>query len=123
MPRPISTKVHGTLDYVVGMALTAVPTVLQLEKGSAAALAPRLQGAGAGVYSLFTDYERGVRRVIPMRAHLALDVMGGLALAAVPWLSGDARKGRRYWLPHLLAGSGEVAIALATQRQPAGRDG
>ena len=117
----ISTRVHGVLDYVVGSALVAAPNLLGIQDVRASALAPRVQGAGATLYSLFTDYELSARRMMPMRAHLALDALGGALLAASPWLFGYARHGRRYWLPHVLAGSGEVAIAALSEREPSSR--
>ena len=83
-----------------------------------AALTPRLAGAGATVYSLTTDYELGVIRVLPMPVHLALDAMSGALLAASPWLIGYARNGMRYWLPHALVGASEILAALTTKTQP-----
>ncbi len=119
---PISTKAHGAIDYASGAALVAAPSLLGITDVRTATLAPRLQGAAAGLYSLATDYELGVVRVLPMRAHLALDVLGGAFLAASPWLLGFAASGRRYWMPHLAVGVSEVAIALLTEREaPAGR--
>jgi hypothetical protein len=61
----------------------------------AAALVPRAAGAAALSYSLFTDFELGVRRVLPLRAHFALDAAGAALLAAAPWVLGFAAKGGR----------------------------
>ena len=126
MARPISTRMHGVVDYTTSAALLAAPELFGLKGVRASALAPRLAGAGGAVYSAFTDYEHGVARRIPMRAHLALDAMSGAALAASPWILGYARHGRRHWLPHAVVGAGEVLTALTTQteapvRERAGR--
>jgi hypothetical protein len=59
-----------------------------------------------------------MRRVLPLRAHLALDAVGGALLAAAPWLLGFAVEGRRFWLPHLLAGSGVMGAAPLSRREP-----
>lgn len=116
--RVIPTKVHGVLDYVTGPALTFAPELLRLDGSRASALAPRLGGAAATAYSALTDYELGVRKVVPMRVHLLLDALSGTALAATPWVFGAARRGKRHWLPHALVGANEVLLSLTTKTEP-----
>ena len=116
--RVIPTSVHGVLDYLTGSALLAAPELFRLKDVPAAALAPRLAGAGATAYSLITDYELGAVRLLPMPVHLALDAMSGALLASSPWLLGYAKNGRRYWLPHALVGASEILAALTTKTQP-----
>src|SRR4051812_37370296 len=118
MPALISTKTHAALDYVLGPTLVAVPTLLRLDESSPAAVAPRAVGLTAIVANVFTDHELALAPAIPMKAHLMLDAGSGVALAAVPWLTGEARRGVRYWLPHLLVGAKEVTLALVTEREP-----
>ena len=118
--RVIPTNVHAVIDYVTAPVLMAAPNLLGLNGARGSAVAPRVAGAGAALYSALTDYELGVRRVVPMRVHLALDAMSGAALAATPWLSRSARGGVRNWLPHALVGASEVALALTTQTAPPG---
>lgn len=79
----LSTKTHGMLDYAAGPLLLSLPRLLNWNQ-SATRL---LTGAaiGATVYSLLTRYELGVFKVLPMRAHLALDGMSGALLAAAPF--------------------------------------
>jgi hypothetical protein len=114
----ISTRVHGIVDYVTGAALVAAPELFRLKGVRRSARVPRLLGAGATGYSLLTDYELGAVRLLPMRAHLALDAAGGALLALSPWLLGTARHGKRHWLPHAIVGAGEVAVALTTKSEP-----
>ena len=116
--RVIPTSVHGAIDYVTSPALIAAPEVLRLNGARASALAPRIAGTTGALYSALTDYELGARRVIPMRAHLALDALGGTALAAAPWIFGSARRGARHWLPHALVGASDVVLALTTKTRP-----
>jgi hypothetical protein len=66
-------------------------------------------------YSLLTDYEFGVVRVIPMPAHLAIDATSGALVAASPWLFGFAERGPRYRLSHVLIGLSEVLAALTSK--------
>jgi hypothetical protein len=115
--RRIPTSVHAVTDYVTAPVLVAAPEVFGMRRLSPAAIAPRAAGAAAAVYSALTDYELGVRRLIPMRIHLALDAASGAALGAVPWITRSARGGKRYWLPHMLVGAAEVALALTTKTE------
>jgi len=121
MTRFLPTRLHGLIDFATPPVLLVAPALLKLDRSSLAALAPRVAGVSALAYSLVTDYETAPRRTLPMPVHLALDAMSGVALAAAPWLSGDARRGTRYWLPHAAAGASEVLLALVTQTAPADR--
>jgi hypothetical protein len=116
--RKVPTSVHGIVDYVAAPVLIAAPDIFRMRQLSPAAIAPRVTGAAAAAYSALTDYELGVRRLIPMRVHLALDAVGGTVLGALPWVTGSARNGKRYWLPHALVGAGEIALALTTRTKP-----
>jgi hypothetical protein len=113
----IPTRVHGIVDYVTGAALVAAPELFRLKGVRRSPRVPRLLGTGATAYSLLTDYELGAVKLLPMRAHLALDAAGGAVLALSPWLLGTARHGKRHWLPHALVGAGEVAVALLTKTE------
>jgi hypothetical protein len=116
--RPISSRAHGVISYSVSGLLLAAPRLLRLREVPLAALAPRAAGATALSYSVLTDFELGVRRVLPLRAHLALDAVGGALLAVSPWLLRFAQEGRRFWLPHVLAGSGIVGVAALSRTEP-----
>ncbi len=111
----IPTKVHGVVDYATSGALLAAPEIFRLKDVRASALAPRLAGAAATVYSALTDYELGVVKALPMKAHLALDAASGALLAASPWVLRYRRHGVRHWLPHTLVGVSEVAVALTSR--------
>ena len=118
--RMIPTSVHGAIDYLTGGALLAAPEVLGLNDEPRAALVLRSAGGGALAYSLITDYELGLIRLLPVPAHLAMDAASGVLVAASPWLLGFANRGRRYWLPHVLVGAMEVLAATSTKTEPAG---
>lgn len=117
--RVIPTKVHGAVDMATGPALIAAPTLLRMNGNKGATIPPRAVGAAALVNALLTDYEFGLKRLLPMRTHLALDAAGGVALAATPFITRASKKGVRHWLPHALLGANEVFLALTTkQRRP-----
>jgi hypothetical protein len=113
--RVISTKTHGVIDYLTGTRLLAVPALLGISDEPAAARTLRAAGLAATAYSLLTDYEFGLVRVIPMPVHLTMDAASGVLLAASPWLFGFAGRGPSYRLPHLFVGASEVLAALTSK--------
>lgn len=118
--RFIPTRIHGMLDYAMGLLLIAAPWLLGFYAGGAETWVPVVLGAGAIAYSLMTDYELGVARVISMPAHLSMDAVGGVILAVSPWLFGFAEY---VWVPHVVLGIAEIGAAMFTQKVPAGRRG
>ena len=114
--RFIPTRIHGMLDYLVGVVLIIAPWLFGFSRGGAETWIPVLIGAGAILYSLFTNYELGAVRRIPMPTHLTLDLVSGAFLAVSPWLFGFADF---VYLPHLLVGLLEIGASLMTERVPA----
>jgi hypothetical protein len=100
-PRPFDSTLHGATDYSVGALLvTAFPKVVGVE-GTRSAAQIRTAGAVHAGYSTLTDYPLGILKAIPFKVHLALDAVGALALAATPFVTGQYKKGRSQWLPHV----------------------
>ena len=113
--RVISTKTHGAIDYSTAAGMLAAPSLLGISDELAAARTLRAAGLAATAYSLLTDYEFGLLRVIPMPIRLAMDAASGVLLAASPWLFGFAGRGPRYRLPHAFVGASEVLAALTSK--------
>lgn len=113
--RFIPTRVHGMADYGTGLLLILAPYIFGFATGGAKQYLPMILGVAIIGMSLITDYELSVARIIPMPMHLAIDVAGGLLLAASPWLFGFA--GEVYW-PHLIVGLLEVGAGLMTRTHP-----
>lgn len=111
----LSTRVHGVLDYLVGALIAASPWLLGFGRGGAETWVPVAVGLGAIAYSLFTDYELGVVKKLQMPVHLWLDGIGGVALAASPWVLGFDE---RVWIPHLAFGLFEIGAAVVTDTIP-----
>jgi hypothetical protein len=100
-PRPIDSTLHGVTDYSVGTFLmTAFPKLVDIE-GTESARQIRAAGAIHAGYSTVTDYPLGIVKALPFKAHLALDAVGALALAATPFITGQWKKGRKHWAPHV----------------------
>ena len=112
--RLVSTRLHGAVDYLWGLALLLAPRLFRLRPGSAEARTAQVAGAGAIAYAALTDYELGLVPVLSMRQHLALDIAGGAALAAAPALLGFA--GRR--TPHVAFGLFAIGAGLLTRTRP-----
>ena len=111
----IPTRAHGLLDYLVGLLLIAAPWVFNFDRGGAEMWVPVVFGVGALGYSLFTNYELGVIKRLPMGTHLTLDLLSGTFLAASPWLFGFSEF---VYMPHLVLGVLEVGAALITKTTP-----
>ena len=111
----LPTRVHGMLDYLLGALLIAAPWLFGFADGGAEQWVPVALGAGVLLYSAFTDYELGVVKKLQMPAHLLLDALGGLLLAASPWMFGFDE---RVWIPHVAVGLVEVVTAAITNTVP-----
>jgi hypothetical protein len=104
-PRPVDSTLHGVVDYTAGaMLLTVFPRMAGIE-GTRSARQIRTSAAIHAGYSTMTDYPLGIVKLLPFQAHLALDALGAIALAATPFVTGQFKRGRRQWVPH-------VALAL-----------
>jgi hypothetical protein len=100
-PRPVDATLHGVVDYTAGaFLLTVFPRLAGIE-GTRSARQVRMSAAIHAGYSMLTDYPLGVIRVLPFQAHLAIDAVGALAIAATPFVTGQWKKGAREWVPHL----------------------
>jgi hypothetical protein len=113
----IPTRVHGMMDYLMGLLLIVAPWLFGFSDNAPATWVPFVLGIGVIAYSLITDYELGAMRVIPMGTHLMIDILGGIFLAVSPWLFGFAD--RVVW-PHVVFGLLEVGTAVMTSRMPSG---
>ncbi len=107
-----STKIHGVIDYGWASALPVLPRFLSGSSG----VNRLLKGAGLGtlIYSLLTRYELGAVKLLPMPAHLAFDVMQGIALVVASLWLGERRKTKA-----ALVGLGLVALAVALNTERA----
>ena len=118
-PRPIDASLHGFTDYTVGTLLTTVFPRLVGVQGTPAARQIRTSGAVHAGYSMLTDYPLGAVKAIPYKVHLALDAVGAVALAATPFVTGQYRRGRRQWVPHVGLALFELGSLLMSD--PTGR--
>jgi hypothetical protein len=125
--RFISSRVHTYVGALVGVVLIVAPWIL----GFADVEAARWSAIGVGVFvlvnELVTTSPAAVLKIVPMRVHLALDVVTGLFLLATPFLFGFSDEDANAWVPHIVVGLLIAGYALVTDTsdavQPAGADG
>jgi hypothetical protein len=113
--RFVSTKIHGVLDYMMSIVLMGSPWLLGFARAGGETWIPVILGVIMLVYSLFTDYEYGALKILPVKAHLFIDLLSGALLAASPWIFGFADY---VFLPHLVLGIAEIGAALVTKTMP-----
>jgi hypothetical protein len=113
----ISTKVHGVLDYMMGILLVASPWIFGFADNGMQLWIPVILGVFMLIYSLMTNYELGLSDNISMRTHLIIDFISGVLLAASPWIFGFAGE---VYLPHLVLGIAEIGAAVLTTTHAGG---
>jgi hypothetical protein len=114
MQKPISPRVHGILDYMTAGFMFALPRVLGWSKTST-----RLMDACAGAataYSLMTRYELGLVKVLPLKAHLAMDAVSGAGLLGAAAVMEDEDPDVRCTIAGI--GAWEIAASLMTRTGP-----
>ncbi|MDB5622081.1 MAG: hypothetical protein JWR39_644 [Devosia sp.] len=109
----IPTRVHGIIDYIVGIVLILAPFILGFADGTAAQWVPIIIGVATLGLGMITRHEMGLVKLVPMTTHIVIDVISGLLLLVSPWLFGFAD---RIWWPHVLVGLMYIVISLMTAR-------
>lgn len=114
MAKLFSTKTHGILDYLTAGQLMALPRMLGWSQG----VTQWMTGMGFGtlVYSLVTRYEYGPLKLLPMKGHLAIDVVNGLTFCAAPLIFPDEDTNVKAALVGI--GLFEIMAALSTETEP-----
>jgi hypothetical protein len=114
MRKPISTQMHGVLDYLTVATFLTLPRAL----GCSERLSNAVGAVALGklCYTLFTRHELGVVKAIPMKAHLAMDCVGGAAIASLPFLLEEDNEVATAALVAL--GAFDIAAAPLTETTP-----
>jgi hypothetical protein len=103
--RMLSTSIHGIADYAVGLVVLLLPYFYDMHGTPKTILL--LLGGSALVYSLLTDYEFGLLRIIPFRSHLGLDMLFAALMIAASMLVSLPQSSRV-----VVAGLGVLAILV-----------
>jgi hypothetical protein len=86
MPKPISPRIHGALDYTTSAMVAAAPVAMDFPK-PARRLFQSLAAGYTGLSSV-TDYPLSVKRVVPFKGHGAAELGIAALLPLAPWLLG-----------------------------------
>ena len=108
--RFIPRSLHAVLDYSVGLFLATTPWTFGFPRG-AATIIPIVLGLGAVLYSLLTDYEGGLIRLLPFRIHLLIDAVSAAVFLVSPFL---LHMGDRVLPPFIAFGLFELCAVLFT---------
>jgi hypothetical protein len=120
--RLISTKTHGIIDYIVGVALLVAPDIFGFaDADSAVVYVPRILGLMTILLALITDYELSIVNLVPFPIHLIVDALGGLLLLLVGIGSLLAGNSVNEWLPHLMISVGEMLVVMMSQTHRTGQ--
>lgn len=110
--RFLPTRIHAVLDYLLGGALSVFAFVTGFHQGGVIEWGPMLLGHSLILYSLLTNYELGMLRLISIRLHLLLDVAGGVVLIGMASLYGQSTA---VWLSLVMLGAIEIGSSLVTR--------
>jgi hypothetical protein len=78
----------------------------------------RVLGVFSLIYSIGTDYELGIVRILSMRTHLAIDYFVAFAWLASPFIFGFINGPKHHWLPHLGAAVFVIVVTTLTRTEP-----
>lgn len=115
MTKPISTRLHGVIDYTWAAATSALAT--RVDGATSTARLLRNAATATTASSFITNYECGAVRLMPMKGHLALDAVMCSALVASP-LFLPASERRYALIPVVLGAIGLVTGLLTDTRSP-----
>ena len=92
--------------------IVAFPSVTGMRQGGPIEWVPTILGAGLILYSMLTNYELGMLRLISVKLHLILDAVDGVVLIGIAAAYGPSPS---VWLPLLVLGTIEVGSSLVTR--------
>jgi hypothetical protein len=113
----ISLRAHNILDYVIGAALLVCPYVFGFADVMFARDVYAVLGLSLIGYSLLTDYEYSLSKVVPLSMHMTFDVVTGVFLVLAPSIYNYRLElsGFQYAL-HWILGLGAIAMVAFTRR-------
>jgi len=111
---PIPLSLHAALEPLIALVIISAPWIFGFSETDSATVICVLVGVVMLLVGSLTDWRLSLRRVIPLRMHLAGDLMLGTVLLLSPLVFGFAEQGgpTRFMV---IAGALEVLTALMTR--------
>ena len=118
MKKVINTRFHTVADYLVGSILLIPYTVNYFMHTEDTWILSAL-GIAIVTYSMLTDYELGLVKLIPMKLHLFFDFLSGVFLIVLPFIV-PLHSYFFYW--PLLLGICELIMIIFSSSKPYARN-
>lgn len=109
--RLVPQDIHSVMDYVDGLT---VASGMLIDDNDAAQIASLALGASAVATALMTDYRLSAIKLIPIRAHEAIDHLWGISCIAAPFVLGYWKKSPSVAMTHVVTGAMNIVLSLFT---------
>jgi hypothetical protein len=111
----ISTKAHTVIGLIVGVLLIFASSIFGFTDNMAASMVALWVGIFIIVSELVTTSPYSPLKLVPMKAHIVIDVVTGVFLLLSPWLFSFMDNDQlNQWVPHVVVGLLVVGYALLT---------
>ncbi len=104
-------RLHGALDYTLGVILIALPFAFELDPGDVADWLLIAFGSAMLVFTALTNHGLSLKPAIPLVIHLCIDLVAGATLVLCPWIFGF---NERVILPFLFLGMLIIFVSFLT---------
>jgi len=114
---PIPLNLHAALEPLIAIVIIAAPWIFGFSNVDDAKIVCIAVGAVMLIAGSMTDWRLSIARVIPLRMHLATDLLLGAVLIVSPFVLGFGDQGGATRFA-VIAGVLEILTALSTRWDP-----
>jgi SPW repeat len=114
---PIPLNLHAALEPLIAIVIIAAPWIFGFSDADDAKVVCIAVGAVMLIAGSMTDWRFSIARVIPLRVHLATDLLLGAVLILSPFVLGFSDQGGATRFT-VIAGVLEILTALSTRWDP-----
>jgi hypothetical protein len=114
---PIPLNTHAALEPLIAIVIIAAPWIFGFSSADDAKVVCIAVGAIMLAAGSMTDWRLSIARVIPLRVHMATDLLLGAVLILAPFVLGFSDQGGATRFT-VIAGALEILTALATRWDP-----